>query len=549
MPKKIIIPSISFVLLILIGALVLFPIHSSGQMNKLEQDAKKAFDQANFEESIGYYQEILELDPLHVQARLGLAKSYQGIARLDLAEGTLRDAIGLLPAEPLFYTYLSKLFINQSDLLSALSILEQGMKMTNHHDFRDEYETFLSQINIEIERPFIQDGHERAIQLSWADGNGRTLPIEAEWEISNEEVASLQKTGEKLSLKGLTSGTFMITAISKAVTRELQVEVKEQVVEEMEWMMMTDEPLLAVNQEVPLEIRAYDANEQLMSIAPNWSLEHHLGTLSQEEDNKVLFTADREGVETVYAEYDGLTTSLDIHVSESKNVLTTTVTGEGTITAIPQKDGYEMGEVIRLQATPASGWTFVRWTGDLQGTSPTQSITIKSPLTIEAVFERDQTMFSLRITQSGQGNVVQSTLASQIPRGETVTLTARPSQGYEFDRWTGSMPSNNPSITFVINDHVTVQAVFKPKKQVSSPSVPNRETEKAEQPKPKEQEETKKTVQPADDNKPVETPTTPKEPEEEKAEKPKQPEEKPEPVEPPPVPAPDLEEKQPVPNE
>ncbi|WP_227938704.1 InlB B-repeat-containing protein [Alkalihalobacillus deserti] len=497
MSKKIFLPLISFILVIVIGAVVFFPFQSSGQISKLEQVAKNSFEQADFESSIEYYKEILELDPTHIQARIGLANSYQGIARLDLAEETLLEGIQLTSAEPLFYSQLSKLYLNQSDILSALTILEQGMDNTDNAEFKEEFETFLSQIKIEIERPFIQKGFERLIHFVWSDDKGRIIPLEAEWKISDTKIASLQTVeNEETTLKGLTSGSVIVTATAQELTRELEIEIKEQVVEEMDWTV-SEEPILGLNQEIELKISAFDSNKQPVDISPDWTLKEKLGKLTPGETNTAVFTAHNEGVETIYADYDGLQISIDIRVAGEKKTLVTTTSGEGTIKTLPQKDVYETGETIQIQAKPEPGWTFVRWEGDLTGTTPSQSVTMDSHLTIRAIFENAESTYALLVATSGHGKVLRSSLSENLPSGESVTLTARPQEGYEFERWTGSVSSTNPTITVIMDDNLSVRAVFKQKGTNQATTPVNEST--TEQPKENDEESPKRVEPPKND--------------------------------------------------
>jgi uncharacterized repeat protein (TIGR02543 family) len=530
MSKKVVLSSLAFLVIVAISAILLFPFESSGQITKLEQEAKSYYEQANFEESIAYYKEILELDPLHIHARLGLAKSYQGIARQDLAEKTLREGIQLIPSEPIFYSTLSDLFINQSDIITAINVLQEGIVHTNNADFKADYEMFLTQIQIDIERPFIQENFERSIHFVWSDEKGRKIPLEAEWALSNETVASLERDDDDYILKGLSAGTTILSASAQGLTRELEVEVKDQVAEELEWTMAED-PILATGQETVLELSAFDANEEPMDITPEWTLEKGLGEISNEENQSAVFKAIEDGVETVHASFDGITISMDIRIAGDKKTLVTSTTGQGTVFTSPQKDIYELGETIEIEAVPQPGWTFVRWSGDVTGTTPRQTITIDSHMTVEAIFESDQLEYELTLSKSGQGTILRSSLSSTFQLGETVTLTARPQTGYVFDSWTGSITSTNASITFTMNEDTSLRAIFVEQQQnsVSTPSsTPKQRTEsnskqKEEQkttaPSTKPKEETKQPTQPK------QQPTQPKQPAEEKVTEPK-PEEK-----------------------
>lgn len=70
--------------------------------------------------------------------------------------------------------------------------------------------------------------------------------------------------------------------------------------------------------------------------------------------------------------------------------LTTSHTGEGDISvkASDNSNGpYKEGTDVTLTAIPASGWKFVKWTGDASGTSSSVTVTMNSDKNVQAVFE------------------------------------------------------------------------------------------------------------------------------------------------------------------
>jgi hypothetical protein len=62
-----------------------------------------------------------------------------------------------------------------------------------------------------------------------------------------------------------------------------------------------------------------------------------------------------------------------------------TTNGQGTVSRTPTGD-YACGQVVSLTATPAQGWRFVNWSGDLNGSSPTLPLTVTENHAVTATF-------------------------------------------------------------------------------------------------------------------------------------------------------------------
>jgi len=60
--------------------------------------------------------------------------------------------------------------------------------------------------------------------------------------------------------------------------------------------------------------------------------------------------------------------------------------GQGTVTQTPVGPNYTCGQRVTLRATPASGWTFQNWSGDLNGSSVSLPLTISRKHTVTATF-------------------------------------------------------------------------------------------------------------------------------------------------------------------
>ncbi|MGD6932655.1 MAG: right-handed parallel beta-helix repeat-containing protein [Candidatus Bathyarchaeia archaeon] len=67
--------------------------------------------------------------------------------------------------------------------------------------------------------------------------------------------------------------------------------------------------------------------------------------------------------------------------------LTINKNGQGTVT--PNSQGYEEGTVVDLEAIPANGWSFSGWSGDVQGSTATTTITMNANKTVTATFTQN----------------------------------------------------------------------------------------------------------------------------------------------------------------
>jgi len=79
-----------------------------------------------------------------------------------------------------------------------------------------------------------------------------------------------------------------------------------------------------------------------------------------------------------------------VEVSPEQYTLTVNILGDGSVTLNPEGGTYEKGTVVQLTATPASGWQFSGWVGDLNGDTNPTSITIDGHKTITAVFTQEE---------------------------------------------------------------------------------------------------------------------------------------------------------------
>ncbi len=129
-------------------------------------------------------------------------------------------------------------------------------------------------------------------------------------------------------------------------------------------------------------------------------------------------------------------------------------TGTGTVTSNPAgincgsdcSENYTSGTVVTLTVTPASGSTFVGWSGACTGTGTCQ-VTMTQARVVTATFNKITT-YSLTVSKAGTGNGTVTSNPTGIncgtdcsenyTSGTTVTLTATPANGSVFTGWSGA---------------------------------------------------------------------------------------------------------------
>lgn len=140
-------------------------------------------------------------------------------------------------------------------------------------------------------------------------------------------------------------------------------------------------------------------------------------------------------------------------------VLTAYTPGGGSVAVSPPGDFYPRNAAVTVTATPASGWTFLGWSGDATGTNPMLNLTMTHNLTVQAAFGTP-----LNVTVSGTGTVARAPALPLHPYGTTVQLTALPGPGSAFQLWGGgvSNPTNNPLTLAIATPNRSISCLFTP---------------------------------------------------------------------------------------
>jgi hypothetical protein len=148
-----------------------------------------------------------------------------------------------------------------------------------------------------------------------------------------------------------------------------------------------------------------------------------------------------------------------IHYLRPTYTLITNTSPSGAGSVSPSGGEYESGVQVTLTASPANGYIFDYWSGNVSGTTSTITITMNSDKSLTANFKAGR-IYSLttNVSPSGSGSV--SPPSGQYEEGTQITLTAAASSAYQFASWSGDISGTEPTITVTMNSNKRIVANF-----------------------------------------------------------------------------------------
>lgn len=132
----------------------------------------------------------------------------------------------------------------------------------------------------------------------------------------------------------------------------------------------------------------------------------------------------------------------------------------GTVTKSPNTPSYTSGAIVKLTATPATGYVFSSWSGDTIATSNPINIGITKNKNFTANFTlipiTTYTLTTLGVNGAIALNPSQLTYNS----GASVELTATPNAGYTFSSWTGDTTATSNPLIIGMNANKSITGNF-----------------------------------------------------------------------------------------
>ena len=217
-----------------------------------------------------------------------------------------------------------------------------------------------------------------------------------------------------------------------------------------------------IEQSFSVEIPQYSLN---VTSSEGGTVSTNGGTYDEGTKITVTATPD-EGYEfTGWEGFDSEEASLTITLIEDQilNALFSPVVSLFTITVTATVGGrvstaggtFEQGTVIEVIATPELGYEFSGWEGN-DSVETTLSITLSSTLSLQAIFDEIKT-YTLTVSSVQGGSV--STQGGEFPEGTSVSITAMPEEGYQFQGWDES-DSLETTITVTMTSDLVLTPLF-----------------------------------------------------------------------------------------
>jgi uncharacterized repeat protein (TIGR02543 family) len=142
--------------------------------------------------------------------------------------------------------------------------------------------------------------------------------------------------------------------------------------------------------------------------------------------------------------------------------LTMGLVGSGIITPAAGQHSYLAGAQVELRASPAPGWQFAGWIGDLESNANPAQLTMDTDKAVTATFTLKPVSYTLTIATAGSGHgvVTPAVGAHTYPSGTVVVVTATAQADSDFAGWSGACSGVSPTCAVTMNADKRLTATF-----------------------------------------------------------------------------------------
>ncbi|RIK42591.1 MAG: hypothetical protein DCC55_08395 [Chloroflexi bacterium] len=139
--------------------------------------------------------------------------------------------------------------------------------------------------------------------------------------------------------------------------------------------------------------------------------------------------------------------------------LAVNVVGGGAVQITPSQPSYSYGQEVTIVAVGETGQKLMGWSGAVSGTANPLKFNITQDTEITATFGSAPAPV-VTISASENGSVLVDPNKQGYAFGERLTFTAVPNPGYMLSNWTGDLFGKTNPQEVIINDNLTVGALF-----------------------------------------------------------------------------------------
>lgn len=206
---------------------------------------------------------------------------------------------------------------------------------------------------------------------------------------------------------------------------------------------------------------------------PDWWELHYLGSLSESGSDD----PDADGL-SLSAEYHadysplvadqplhggvsaGSSSSLSVNLAPYRELIVTVAANNPSYGSVTGTGSYQNGVPVTVTASPAEGYAFTHWSGDVPAGSETAqslSFTATASVSLTAHFVPVWSL-QLSVSQVERGSV--SSAGNSYQDGQEATVTATAVPGYLFDSWSGDATGSSNPLLVQMDRHRAITAQF-----------------------------------------------------------------------------------------
>lgn len=150
--------------------------------------------------------------------------------------------------------------------------------------------------------------------------------------------------------------------------------------------------------------------------------------------------------------------------------VTTNNSTYGTVSSTESSVNY--GGSTTIEASPLSGYKFLRWEGDYNGTDNPYTFTnVRNNISVNAIFaELSAITYTVNISSNNSNMGTVDITNTVVESGNSITITPTPLSGYRFTGWSGDNTSTANPLTISVNSNINLVANFEPIPQINDDS-------------------------------------------------------------------------------